>query len=92
MPSELNKPTGLGFQGSPWRICTQCDHQESSHYGSRCFTTMSRRDGFGNCTCRGFSSRELSAEEKAILDEEVEKELEYVGEALYIDLKKEAQK
>lgn len=88
MASNVNKPTGLGYQGSPYRRCTACGHFESSHYGQRCFYSKEV-----DCRCRSFCARELTAKEKRIIEEQhraaAERELEYVGEALYQELKRE---
>lgn len=91
MPSSINKPTGLGYQGSPWRQCTACGHLETTHFG-RCHASLGRKNGHSYCPCKGFCAREISAEERSIIDQKVEAELEYVGEALYTMIKREAAK
>lgn len=93
MSSSINRPTGLGYTGSPYRTCTLCHHLESTHYGHRCHASLGRRGAFEPCTCLGFSARELEEEEKKILEVgRIESELEYVGEALYTEIKREASK
>lgn len=92
MSSSVNRPTGLGYTGSPYRTCTLCNHLESSHYGHRCHASLSRRGAFEPCPCLGFSARELDEKEKEILAQKIEAELEYVGESLYIQIKEEASK
>lgn len=95
MASSVNKPTGLGYQGDQLfrRVCTLCFHLESTHYGSRCHASLSRRGGFDYCPCVGFSARELDETEKSVLEAgRIESELEYVGEALYTEIRREASK
>ena len=93
MSSSVNKPTGLGYQGSLYRVCTLCFHLESTHYGHSCHASLSRRGAYDRCPCVGFSARELDETEKSILEDgRIEAELEYVGEALYTTIKREAGK
>ena len=87
MANAVNKPTGLGYQGSPYRRCSNCGHSEQLHFERVCGFGRSR----GLCTCKSFCARPLSKEEKRIIreQEQAERELEYVGEALYRELKRE---
>lgn len=93
MSSAINKPTGLGYQGSPWRVCEECGHPELDHYEGRCwhFERDGLREFAPQCECFGFCARRLSVEERRIIEEQrqTERELEYVGEALYRELKRE---
>ena len=51
------------------------------------------KEKFEYCKCPGFSARELDEIEKAILEAgRIEKELEYIGEAIYTEIKREAAK
>ncbi len=94
MSSPTNKPTGLGFQGSPYRRCENCGHSEQLHFGSVCGGPVLDQEGPLECPCRSFCARPLSATEKRIIEEQLraasERELEYVGEALYRELKRES--
>ncbi len=89
MASDVNKPTGLGFAGSPYRKCENCGHSEQLHFGSVCGGECLSAD---TCWCTSFCARALSTTEKRIIAEQrqVERELEYVGEALYRELKRES--
>ena len=92
MSSDVNKPTGQGYIGSPYRECTRCHHLEINHYGSTCYGSLGARNGY-TCHCQGFCARELSPEEQAVLDAvKIEDELRYVGEKLYIDLIEDVKK
>lgn len=76
MSSSTNKPTGQGYVSPMQRECTVCGHRELLHYG-RCLYHPA-------CDCRGFSGRDLDPAELAIMweqEEQIERELKYVGEA-----------
>lgn len=57
---DLNKPTGLGYQGTWTRRCTQCGHPDLKHYGK-----MGCQ--IAGCRCIGFAARDLSYEEIEII-------------------------
>jgi len=94
MSSELNKPTGLGYQSNLQRECAECHHREIKHYGHRCYEGI---DGGGAlddeiviCECLGFTVRELDELERRVLAEQAESELEYVGEVITREIRREA--
>jgi hypothetical protein len=68
MPSQVNRPTGLGYQSSLQRICAECGHTEIVHWEHSCFRRASEfSDEF--CPCLGFTARERDENEKRALAE-----------------------
>jgi len=80
MSSNINKPTGLGYAGTPWREC-DCGHSEQQHFGHRCYAL-----DLMACKCKGFAARDREA------DEAVHHEWTQVDEVLYRELKDEVKR
>lgn len=80
---DINKPTGLGYQGTWTRRCTQCGHPDLQHFGKMgCL--------IGNCGCIGFAARDLSYEEIEIIRNPPKPdETKYTGEVFDSDLQAE---
>ena len=90
MSSEINKPTGYGYSSLMQRLCAECGHIEMGHYEKRCFRDVD----FGRrCDCFGFTARELTEDERRILQAERQEKsgspVKYVGEAWVDDLMRE---
>lgn len=77
---DINKPTGLGYQGTWTRKCTQCGHGDLSHFGKMgCLTT--------SCGCIGFAARDLDSVELELIRNPPKADAtKYMGETIESEL------
>ena len=81
---DLNKPTGLGYQGTWTRVCTICGYPEIKHYGKMGLLVEGE-------WCPGFAARDMTPEEIELVIHPPKPQAltEHVGDSFDYELRRE---